>query len=114
MKRAVLARNRPATGSDRPGALPGLGPKSSQWLAEVGIATVDELRAVGAVAAYRRLKHWNPRLVSVNALYALHAALNGLHWRAVDDGTKARLRAEAADPVSQQRPAGRTTRRRSA
>lgn len=76
-------------------ALPGLGPKSVLWLREVGIETEAELRSVGAVAAYRRLKHWNPRLVSLNALYGLHAALNGLHWRAVDEETKARLRAEA-------------------
>lgn len=75
-------------------SLPGLGPKSAQWLREVGIGTEAELRAVGAVDAYRRLKHWNPRLVSLNALYGLHAALNGLHWRAVDAETKARLRAE--------------------
>jgi DNA transformation protein len=98
---------------DSPGALPGLGPKSSQWLAEVGITTVDELRTVGAVAAYRRLKHWNPRLVSLNALYALHAAVSGLHWRAVDDATKARLRAEAGDDVSPRR-VGRTRQSRSA
>ncbi len=75
--------------------LAGLGPKSEAWLREVGIESEAELRAVGAVAAYRRLKQWNPRLVSLNALYALHASLNGLHWRAVDDAMKARLRAEA-------------------
>lgn len=82
-------------GTPRLADLPGLGPRSEAWLAEIGISTVAELKAVGAVAAYRRLKHWNPRLVSLNALYALHAALNGLHWRAVDAETKARLRAEA-------------------
>lgn len=78
--------------------LPNLGPKSTAWLAEVDIRTVEELREVGAVAAYRRLKHWNPRLVSLTALYALHAALEGIHWRAVDADTKARLRAESAAP----------------
>ena len=76
--------------------LPGLGPKSVAWLAEVGINTVSELREIGAVAAYRRLKHWNPRLVSLNALYALHAALEGIPWQAVDVETKDRLKAEAA------------------
>ncbi len=75
--------------------LPGLGPKSAAWLSEVGIDTEAALRSLGAVAAYRRVKHWNPRLASLNLLYALHAALNGLHWRAVDAETKARLRAEA-------------------
>ena len=84
--------------SDPVSALPNLGPKSVLWLAEVGITSVGELREVGAVAAYRRLKHWNPRLVGLNALYAMHAALEGVHWRAVDAETKARLRSEAADP----------------
>lgn len=75
--------------------LPNLGPKSVSWLAEVGIHSADELRAVGAVDAYRRLKHWNPRQVGLNALYAMHAALAGVHWRAVDAETKANLRADA-------------------
>jgi DNA transformation protein len=95
------------------GRLAGLGPKSEAWLREVGINSEEELRAIGAVAAYRRLKHWNPRLVSLNALYALHAALNGLHWRLVDDETKARLRAEAGEDVRPRR-AGRTRPSRSA
>jgi DNA transformation protein len=100
----------PRTGVSR---LAGLGPKSEAWLREVGINTEEELRAIGAVAAYRRLKPWNPRLVSLNALYALHAALSGLHWRAVDDETKARLRAEAGDDLRPRR-AGRTRPSRSA
>ena len=83
--------------SGRPSTLPNLGPRSDEWLAEVGIHTVADLRQVGAVDAYRRLKQWNPRLVGLNALYAIHAALNGVHWRAVDDETKARLRADAAN-----------------
>jgi len=78
--------------------LPNLGPKSVLWLAEVGINSADELREVGAIVAYRRLKHWNPRMVGLNALYAMHAALEGVHWRAIDAETKARLRSEAADP----------------
>ncbi len=73
--------------------LPGLGPKSVEWLREVGIEA--ELRSAGAGAAYCRVKHWNPRLASRNLLYALHAALDTMHWRAVDADTKARLRAEA-------------------
>ena len=99
----------PRTGVSR---LAGLGPKSEAWLREVGINTEEELRAIGAIAAYRRLKHWNPRIVSLNALYALHAALNGLHWRAVDDATKARLRAEAGVDLKPRR-ADRTTPSRS-
>ena len=99
--------------NDKPSDLPNLGPKTDLWLAEVGINTIAELRRVGAVAAYRRLKHWNPRLVSLNALYAMHAAIEGTHWRAVDDETKARLRSEAEVEPTTSRPSDRTRRRRS-
>ena len=36
--------------------LKGLGPKSSQWLAEIDIRTEADLRAIGAVEAWRRLR----------------------------------------------------------
>ena len=74
--------------------MPGLGRKSTAWLAEVGIDTPEALREIGAVAAYRRLKHWNPGLVSLNALWGLHAALVGVPWTAIDAAAKARLLAE--------------------
>jgi len=74
--------------------LKGLGPKTAAWLEEVGISTVGELRAVGAAGAYRRLRHRDPRGASLNALWALHGALAGIHWTHVDPETKARLLAE--------------------
>jgi DNA transformation protein len=75
--------------------LPNLGPRTASRLAEVGISSEDDLRALGAVQAYRRLRHAFPREVSLNALWALHACLQGIPWTALDAGTKARLRAEA-------------------
>lgn len=84
--------------SDRPlHLLPNLGPKTAAWLREVGIDSESDLRALGAVAAYRRLKHWNAKLVSLNALWALHGALHDVPWNKIDPGTKARLRADAGE-----------------
>lgn len=40
--------------------LPGIGPKTAAWLEAVDIATEAELREIGAVDAYRRLKHRDP------------------------------------------------------
>ena len=77
--------------------MPGLGPKSVAWLAEVGITSEAELRAIGAVEAWRRLRHWDARRVSRNMLWALHAALEGLPIRAVDAAAKARLLAAASE-----------------
>ena len=91
--------------SDRPlHLLPNLGPKTAEWLREVGIASESELRAVGAAAAYRRLKHWNPRRASLLALWALHGALHDIPWNRIDDVTKARLLEEAGGEEPRRKP----------
>lgn len=68
--------------SDELATLPNLGPKSAQMLASVGITTVDQLRALGSVAAYVKAKQAGQR-VSLNLLWALEGALTGEHWRDV-------------------------------
>ncbi|MGO4526844.1 TfoX/Sxy family DNA transformation protein [Microvirga sp. 2MCAF35] len=64
-------------------------------LADAGIRTVGELRSIGSVEAYRRLKFMQPRQVSLNALYALEAALRGCHWLDLPQDVKAALQQEA-------------------
>ena len=71
--------------------LPGIGPMTQSRLAEAGIRSVDDLRSMGAVEAYRRLKFMLPRQVSLNALYALEAALRGCHWLDLPQDVKAAL-----------------------
>ena len=86
---------------DRPvHRLRSLGPKSAAWLKEIGIETERELRAIGAVAAYRRLKARNPEGITLNMLWALHAALEDIHWKAIDAETKARLKTGAMAPAT--------------
>jgi DNA transformation protein len=94
-----------------------LGPKSETWLAEAGIHTRDELRRVGAAAAYARVRRLRPREATRNLLHALHGALAGVRWDRIDGPTKARLDAEAdaaikrlekkAKPRAGRRPAKR-------
>lgn len=62
--------------------LPNLGPQSRQWLAAIGITDADQLRGQDPFAVYARLKQLQPKL-SVNMLYALIGALEGLHWQQV-------------------------------
>ena len=82
--------------SDAPvSTLPGLGPVTQERLVEAGIRTVGELRSIGPVEAYRRLKFMMPRQVSLNALYALEAALRGCHWLDLPQDVKTALRREA-------------------
>ncbi len=59
-----------------------LGPKTAQWLASIGITTPARLRRVGPIATFVRLKRAH-RGVSVNALYALVGAVEGLHWTVI-------------------------------
>lgn len=76
-------------------SLPNLGPKTAEWLAAVGITTEAELRAIGPVKAWQRLKAAQPELITVNALYALHGALTNQHWAALPQELRALLRKDA-------------------
>jgi DNA transformation protein len=67
-------------------------------LARAGIATVGELRALGAAAAYRRLVFMGER-PSRNLLWAIAAGLEGRDWRQLTEAEKAALwRAASAAP----------------
>lgn len=74
--------------------LPGIGPVTARWLIEVGVKTEADLRVLGAVATYRRLKHYDPKQVNLNALWALYGALTGMPANWIDADMKARLLAE--------------------
>jgi DNA transformation protein and related proteins len=76
-------------------ALRNLGPVSVRWLESAGITSVEELRRVGAAAAYGRVSLREGRAVSLNFLYSLYAALEDIGWDEVPERAKARLRREA-------------------
>jgi DNA transformation protein len=76
-------------------ALPGIGPVTRRWLEAIGITHVQDLRGLGALEAYRRLKFMFPREANLNALYALEAALRGCHWQHLPSDVKAVLQDEA-------------------
>ena len=75
--------------------MPGIGPVTQGRLADAGIRTIGDLRSMGSVEAYRRLKFMLPRQVSLNALYALEASLRGCHWLDLPPDVKAALQQEA-------------------
>ena len=56
-----------------------LGPKSTSWLSAVGIKTLEDLAAVGAVEAYRRCRLAGYP-TSLNLLWALAGALLDIPW----------------------------------
>ncbi len=75
--------------------LPNLGPVTARQLAEVGIETPEDLRAVGAAEAYRRLKFAFGRAITLNALRALEGAVTGVDWRHIDPERLEQLKREA-------------------
>ena len=77
--------------------LPGLGDKSEQMLNQVGIHTEAELRAVGAIPAFLRLRDHPDIKPSLNFLYALVGALEGRHWSEVGQTERQRLLFELDD-----------------
>jgi hypothetical protein len=72
-----------------------LGPKSSQWLHDIGIYTLADLQAVGVVEAYCLVKTLHDQ-ASLNLLYALYGALHNVRWNELTPETKEQLQAEVA------------------
>jgi hypothetical protein len=71
-----------------------VGPKSAAWLRQVGVRTMDDLTALGSVAAFAKVRKagFKP---SLNLLYSLEGALRGCHWTALSPDEKTRLVTEA-------------------
>ena len=74
-----------------------IGPKSAAWLRQVGLRSLEDLAAVGAVEAYMKVRRagFKP---SLNLLYSLEGALQDCHWQEVPDARRHELvmAAEAA------------------
>ena len=75
----------------RVSALPNLGPATEAAFARAGIGTAEELRAIGADAAYARLLAAGERPHFI-AYYVLHMALQGRPWNDCRGAEKAALR----------------------
>lgn len=68
-----------------------LGPRSEEQFARAGIHTADEVRALGADEAYRRLIESGTRPHFIG-YYALVMGLQGRPWNHLDDREKDELR----------------------
>ena len=66
-------------GAERLRDMKGLGPRSEQWLALVGIHTPDQLRAADPFDVYARLREQVPGF-NLNGLYALIGAVEDRSW----------------------------------
>lgn len=68
-----------------------LGPATERMLHDVGVKSADDLRAIGAVGAFLRLQ-FAQSSVSLNALYAMEAALLDIDWRELPKARKSALK----------------------
>jgi hypothetical protein len=84
-----------------------IGPKGMAWLRQTGVRSLEDLREVGALAAYVRVRRagFKP---SLNLLYALEGAILDCHWQQIPDERRTELvgQAEAAVALLPQ-PKGR-------
>jgi hypothetical protein len=69
-----------------------IGPVSSQWLAEVGIYTITDLKKAGSISTYKILKERYPKRVSLNLLWGLEAAVRNIDWRDLSEVDKEKLK----------------------
>ena len=74
-----------------------IGPKSSEWLASVGVHTLDDVAAIGVIEIYKRVKAAYPDKVSLNLLYGLQAALLDLPWNELPPDIKAELKRQVEE-----------------
>ncbi len=70
--------------------LKNLGNTSIHWLHVIGINSASELKAIGAVEAYIRIKQRNIKVSKV-FLYALQGAMDDIYWNDLEPECKQRL-----------------------
>jgi DNA transformation protein len=77
-----------------------LGPKSRIRLAEIGLNSLDDIRAIGAVETYARLRFRFGQAISRNMLHALAAALTDIDWRQLSTEQKLELEQAAQERLA--------------
>jgi len=77
---------------DKIESLRNLGPYIARRLAEIEVRDAHELRIMGAVEAYARLKFRFGSEISLNALWAMDAALTNVDCRHLPNDGKRELR----------------------
>ena len=92
-KKKARAGRKPAP--DKLSALRNLGPRSTEWLAKVGIHTRADLERTGSIGAFLAVRE-SGQSSSLNLLYALEGALIGEPWNELPGPLKARLREAVA------------------
>ena len=88
MSRAIGKSNQAA----KPAAekMRNIGPKSAAWLRQVGIKSTEEIKSLGAFAAFLKVRRAGFK-ATLSLVYALAGAEDDCHWQALDVKRKAAL-----------------------
>lgn len=73
-----------------------LGPASAAMLRAAGVRSLEDLKALGAAAAWLRVRALSQPRASLNLLWALEGALVDRDWRDIDPDRRQTLKAETA------------------
>jgi DNA transformation protein len=71
-----------------------IGPKSQEWLNQLGIFTLQDLHNYGAVQAYMSICSFMGKKISIVLLYALQGAVDGRHWASYTQKEKQMMKAQ--------------------
>lgn len=77
---------------DKLSKLPNIGPELERQLCAIGIATYDELKAVGAYGAWLRIQSLDPS-ACIHRLMALEGAIRGMKKSELPQEIKTELKA---------------------
>ncbi|WCE28559.1 TfoX/Sxy family DNA transformation protein [Vibrio sp. SCSIO 43137] len=86
-EKATHAEEKPSRLKD----LPNLRLGTERMLKKAGIASVSDLKQVGAVGAYKAIQKSHPDTVNLELLWALEGALKGTHWSVITQERRAEL-----------------------
>ena len=72
----------------------GIGPKSAEILARLGITTIEQVEARGLVETYLDVLELDGTGATINFLWGLESAVTGINWLEIPEERKVELRAE--------------------
>jgi len=78
--------------TDRIESLPNLGPFMARRLIAIDVRSADDLRSMGPIEAYARLRFQFGSEITLNALWAMDGALSGVDWRHLSRERKQELK----------------------
>ncbi|MFT4179403.1 MAG: TfoX/Sxy family protein [Thermomonas sp.] len=80
-----------------------IGPKSAAWLRQVGLRTLDDIAAIGAVEAYMKVRRAGFKC-SMNLLFSLEGALQDCHWNELPEARRLELQQAVEAAITQLPP----------